>query len=155
MKRSTWFVGASAAIALVVVAGFVDVSLRQSPFETAISKSDHIVLSEVSKKKIDKAYVICPYAEQESFTKLGFHEKDIYSIRNNSQAWETHSGLALKYDSGDTDVVYFRPTKIDACPGKLAGNPPEVDPNATIRVDEVTKKFANPDREATVRVLRY
>lgn len=154
MIQKKWFAGLVILLAIIAISTFITVSHSQTSYSDEISKSNHIVLSEVSKKKIDKAYVICPYADQLSFTKLGFREKDIYSIQNNYQAWETHSGLALKYEDGETEVVYFNPTKIDACPGNPKGSPPEIDPDATIRIDEMTKKFANPDREVAIKVLR-
>lgn len=152
-SRKKWLIGGLIGFVVVLVGAFAFSAVTESPYTKAIMKSDEIVLSEVADRDIAQAYVVCPYAEGHTFAELGFDPKSFYSIDNNFRAWETHSGLAIKYQDGSTEVVYFSPTEIDACSEFATGNPPELDPDATIRIKQVQKKFANPERDETVRVL--
>lgn len=101
---------------------------------------------------VERAYVFCPYTDKAEAQRLGFDPEDVPGIDDNSQAWETASGIGVI--AGDrAEIEWFDPRKVDACgPGVEAYG--EIDPAAPVQTATESREFADGET-AEVTVLRF
>ena len=109
-------------------------------------------VADVAGSDVERAYVFCPYMDKAEAQPLGFDPDDVPGIDDNSQAWETASGIGVI--TGDrAEIEWFDPRKVDACgPGVEAYG--EIDPAAPVRGTAETREFADGET-VEVTVLRF
>ena len=101
---------------------------------------------------VERAYVFCPYTDKAEAQRLGFDPDSVPGIDDNSQAWETASGIGVI--AGDrAEIEWFDPRKVDAC-GPGVEPYQEIDPAATVRGSAETREYAGGET-AEVTVLRF
>ena len=126
---------------------------RQSPLEEAALAGEPFTLDRVLGGEVAKAYAFCEYTDKNVGAGLGFDPDDFFSMDDNYSAWETHTGIGVRYSDGrDPEVEWFDPRSVDACPeGKASGE--EIDPRAEIGVNKQEREFNAKTHE--VAVLSY
>ena len=87
-------------------------------------------VADVAGPDVERAYVFCPYTDKAEAQRLGFDPGDVPGIDDNSQAWETASGIGV-ISSGSAEIEWFDPRKVDAC-GPGVEPYQEIDPAATV-----------------------
>lgn len=104
-------------LVLIAAAVAVGAGLRSkgAKIERYIQQNDQIIVAEQFDKPIEFAFLICEYAEASQYQEFGFNPNDFYSINNNSHRWETYTGMAVIFDDAETEVLYFDPTRVNAC----------------------------------------
>lgn len=109
-------------------------------------------VADVAGPDVERAYVFCPYTDKAEAQRLGFDPDDVPGIDDDSQAWETASGIGVI--AGDrAEIEWFDPRKVDAC-GAGAEAYGEIDPAATVRTATESREFADGET-AEVTVLRF
>ena len=109
-------------------------------------------VADVAGPDVERAYVFCPYTDRAEAQRLGFDPGDVPGIDDNSQAWETASGIGVVYQDS-AEIEWFDPRKVDACsPGVEPYQ--EIDPAATVRTATESREFADGET-AEVTVLRF
>ena len=109
-------------------------------------------VADVAGADVERAYVFCPYSDKAEAQRLGFDPGDVPGIDDNSQAWETASGIGVI--TGDrAEIEWFDPRRVDAC-GAGAEAYGEIDPAATVRTATESREFADGET-AEVTVLRF
>ena len=109
-------------------------------------------VADVAGSEVERAYVFCPYTDKAEAQRLGFDPGDVPGIDDNSQAWETASGIGVI--TGDrAEIEWFDPRKVDAC-GRGVEPYQEIDPAATVRGSAETREYAGGET-AEVTVLRF
>lgn len=109
-------------------------------------------VADVAGPDVERAYVFCPYTDKAEAQSLGFDPDSVPGIGDNSQAWETASGIGVI--TGDrAEIEWFDPRRVDACgPGVEAYG--EIDPAATVHTATESREFADGET-AEVTVLRF
>ena len=109
-------------------------------------------VADVAGPGVERAYVFCPYTDRAEAQRLGFDPGDVPGIDDNSQAWETASGIGVIV--GDrAEIEWFDPRKVDACgPGVKPYQ--EIDPEAPVHTATESREFADGET-AEVTVLRF
>ena len=109
-------------------------------------------VADVAGPDVERAYVFCPYTDKAEAQRLGFDPGDVPGIDDNSQAWETASGIGV-IAGGRAEIEWFDPRKVDAC-GSGVEAYGEIDPAATVRGSAETREYAGGET-AEVTVLRF
>ena len=109
-------------------------------------------VADVAGPGAERAYVFCPYTDKDEAQRLGFDPGDVPGIDDNSQAWETASGIGV-IAGGRAEIEWFDPRKVDAC-GQGVEPYQEIDPAATVRGSAETREYAGGET-AEVTVLRF
>lgn len=109
-------------------------------------------VADVAGPDVERAYVFCPYTDRAEAQRLGFDPDDVPGIDDNTQAWETASGIGV-IAGGRAEIEWFDPRKVDAC-GPGVEPYQEIDPAATVRGSAETREFAGGET-AEVTVLRF
>ena len=109
-------------------------------------------VADVAGPGVTAAYVFCPYTIKAEAQRLGFDPGDVPGIDDNSQAWETASGIGV-IAGGRAEIEWFDPRKVDAC-GPGVEPYQEIDPAATVRGTAETREYAGGET-AEVTVLRF
>lgn len=109
-------------------------------------------VADVAGPDVERAYVFCPYTVKDEAQRLGFDPGDVPGIDDNSQAWETASGIGV-IAGGRAEIEWFDPRKVDAC-GPGVEPYQEIDPAATVRGSAETREYAGGET-AEVTVLRF
>ena len=109
-------------------------------------------VADVAGPGVERAYVFCPYTDKAEAQRLGFDPDSVPGIDDNSQAWETASGIGVIV--GDrAEIEWFDPRKVDACgPGVKPYQ--EIDPAAPVQTATESREFADGET-AEVTVLRF
>lgn len=109
-------------------------------------------VADVAGPGVTAAYVFCPYTIKAEAQRLGFDPGDVPGIDDNSQAWETASGIGV-IAGGRAEIEWFDPRKVDAC-GPGVEPYQEIDPAATVRGNVEPREYAGGET-AEVTVLRF
>lgn len=109
-------------------------------------------VADVAGADVERAYVFCPYSDKAEAQRLGFDPGDVPGIDDNSQAWETASGIGV-IAGGRAEIEWFNPRKVDAC-GPGVEPYQEIDPAAMVRTATESREFADGET-AEVTVLRF
>ena len=109
-------------------------------------------VADVAGPGVERAYVFCPYTDKDEAQRLGFDPGDVPGIDDNSQAWETASGIGV-IAGGRAEIEWFDPRKVDAC-GSGVEAYGEIDPAATVRTATESREFADGET-VEVTVLRF
>lgn len=139
-----------AAASVLVLAG-CGAHGTEMGLEDAALAGDFTV-ADVAGPDVERAYVFCPYTDKAEAQRLGFDPSDVPGIDDNSQAWETASGIGV-IAGGRAEIEWFDPRKVDAC-GPGVEPYQEIDPAATVRTATESREFAD-DETAEVTVLRF
>lgn len=145
--------GLGAAIALVAVTALSGCSTSQDPLTQAALQGEPFTIADVVGDSVEKAYVFCQYTTPELGEDLGFQADDFFSMDDNPQAWETHTGIGTLVQDGSSQVEWFDPREVSACEGTIQSGT-EVDPRQQITVQKETREFAD-GKSAEVAVLSY
>jgi len=141
----------SLAVASVFVLAGCGANGTELGLEDAALAGDFTV-ADVAGSDVERAYVFCPYTDKAEAQRLGFDPGDVPGIDDNSQAWETASGIGVI--TGDrAEIEWFDPRRVDAC-GPGVEPYQEIDPAATVRGTAETREFADGET-AEVTVLRF
>ena len=109
-------------------------------------------VADVAGPDVERAYVFCPYTDRAEAQRLGFDPGDVPGIDDNSQAWETASGIGVVYQDS-AEIEWLDPRKVDACsPGVEPYQ--EIDPAAPVHTATESREFADGET-AEVTVLRF
>ena len=109
-------------------------------------------VADVAGPDVERAYVFCPYTDKAEAQRLGFDPEDVPGIDDNTQAWETASGLGV-IAGGRAEIEWFDPRKVDACgPGVKPYQ--EIDPAAPVQTATESRDFADGET-AEVTVVRF
>jgi len=109
-------------------------------------------VADVAGPGVTAAYVFCPYTIKAEAQRLGFDPGDVPGIDDNSQAWETASGIGV-IAGGRAEIEWFDPRKVDAC-GPGVEPYQEIDPAATVRGNVEPREYAGGET-VEVTVLRF
>lgn len=109
-------------------------------------------VADVAGPDVERAYVFCPYTDKAEAQRLGFDPDSVPGIDDNSQAWETASGIGV-IAGGRAEIEWFNPRKVDAC-GPGVEPYQEIDPAATVHGSAETREYAGGET-AEVTVLRF
>lgn len=109
-------------------------------------------VADVAGPDVERAYVFCPYTDKAEAQRLGFDPDDVPGIDDNTQAWETASGIGV-IAGGRAEIEWFDPRKVDAC-GPGVEPYQEIDPAATVRGSAETREYGGGET-AEVTVLRF
>ena len=109
-------------------------------------------VADVAGPDVERAYVFCPYTDKAEAQRLGFDPDDVPGIDDNTQAWETASGIGV-IAGGRAEIEWFDPRKVDAC-GPGVEPYQEIDPAATVRGSAETRENGGGET-AEVTVLRF
>ena len=109
-------------------------------------------VADVAGPDVERAYVFCPYTDKAEAQRLGFDPDSVPGIDDNSQAWETASGIGV-IAGGRAEIEWFDPRKVDAC-GPGVEPYQEIDPAATVRGSAETREYGGGET-AEVTVLRF
>lgn len=140
-----------AAVASVFVLAGCGAHGAELGLEDAALAGDFTV-ADVAGPDVERAYVFCPYTDKAEAQSLGFDPDDVPGIDDNSQAWETASGIGV-IASGSAEIEWFDPRKVDAC-GPGVEPYQEIDPAATVRGSAETREYSGGET-AEVTVLRF
>ena len=109
-------------------------------------------VADVAGPDVERAYVFCPYTDKAEAQRLGFDPDSVPGIDDNSQAWETASGIGVI--AGDrAEIEWFDPREVDAC-GPGVEPYQEIGPAATVHTATESREFADGET-AEVTVLRF
>ena len=140
-----------AAVASVLALAGCGAHGTELGLEDAALAGDFTV-ADVAGPDVERAYVFCPYTDKAEAQRLGFDPDSVPGIDDNSQAWETASGIGVVYQDS-AEIEWFDPRKVDACsPGVEPYQ--EIDPAATVRTATESREFADGET-AEVTVLRF
>ena len=140
-----------AAVASVLALAGCGAHGAELGLEDAALAGDFTV-ADVAGPDVERAYVFCPYTDKAEAQRLGFDPDSVPGIDDNSQAWETASGIGVVYQDS-AEIEWFDPRKVDACsPGVEPYQ--EIDPAATVRTATESREFADGET-AEVTVLRF
>ncbi len=131
-----------AALALLPLLAGCSPSTGGKITDTVLSTQESFSLSEVFEEPISEAYVFCTYADEERGEELGFDRKSFYSIDRDYMAWETNTGIGVKFRDEEKEplVEWFSPTRINSCPS--AGDAyRKIDPEGPITIEMEKVKF--------------
>ena len=140
-----------AAVASVFVLAGCGAHGTEMGLQDAALAGDFTVV-DVAGSEVERAYVFCPYTDKAEAQRLGFDPGDVPGIEDNSQAWETASGIGV-IAGGRAEIEWFDPRKVDAC-GQGVEPYQEIDPAATVRGSAETREYAGGET-AEVTVLRF
>ena len=140
-----------AAVASVFVLAGCGAHGAELGLEDAALAGDFTV-ADVAGSDVERAYVFCPYTDKAEAQRLGFDPGDVPGSDDNSQAWETASGIGV-IASGSAEIEWFDPRKVDAC-GPGVEPYQEIDPAATVRGSAETREYSGGET-AEVTVLRF
>ena len=140
-----------AAVASVFVLAGCGAHGTEMGLQDAALAGDFTV-ADVAGSDVERAYVFCPYTDKAEAQRLGFDPGDVPGIDDNSQAWETASGIGV-ISSGSAEIEWFDPRNVDAC-GPGVEPYQEIDPAATVRGSVETREYAGGET-AEVTVLRF
>ncbi|MBF4547796.1 hypothetical protein IRY31_06875 [Corynebacterium afermentans subsp. lipophilum] len=140
-----------AAVASVFVLAGCGAHGAELGLEDAALAGDFTV-ADVAGPDVERAYVFCPYTDKAEAQRLGFDPDDVPGIDDNTQAWETASGIGV-IAGGRAEIEWFDPRKVDAC-GPGVEPYQEIDPAATVRGSAETREYGGGET-AEVTVLRF
>ena len=109
-------------------------------------------VADVAGPDVERAYVFCPYTDKAEAQRLGFDPDDVPGIDDNTQAWETASGIGV-IAGGRAEIEWFDPRKVDAC-GLEVEPYQEIDPAAPVRTATESREFAGGET-VEVTALRF
>ena len=140
-----------AAVASVLALAGCGAHGAELGLEDAALAGDFTV-ADVAGPDVERAYVFCPYTDKAEAQRLGFDPDDVPGIDDNTQAWETASGIGV-IAGGRAEIEWFDPRKVDACgPGVKPYQ--ETDPAAPVQTATESREFADGET-AEVTVLRF
>lgn len=143
---------AGLALGCVALAGCSTEKSTDLGFAAAAQEGTPFTVSQVADEHAERAYFFCPYTDKAQAEALGFDPDDVYSINDNSQRWETWSGIGVIFSDDRTPAIeWFDPSIIDACPGATTGD--ELDVNAPITPTVEPVEFAGDDSPTDVIAL--
>ena len=129
---------AGLALGCVALAGCSTEKSTDLGFAAAAQEGTPFTVSQVAGEHAERAYLFCPYTDKAQAEALGFDPDDVYSINDDSQRWETWSGIGVIFSDDRTPAIeWFDPSVIDACPGATTGDPIDVDAPITPTVQPV------------------
>lgn len=135
---------AALALGCVALAGCSTGKSTDLGFAAAAQEGEPFTVSQVAGDSAERAYRFCPYTDKAQAEALGFSPDDVYSINDNSQRWETWSGIGVIFNDDRTPAIeWFDPSIIDACPGATTGD--ELDVNVPITPTVQPVEFAGED----------
>ena len=135
---------AGLALGCVALAGCSTEKSTDLGFAAAAQEGTPFTVSQVAGEHAERAYFFCPYTDKAQAEALGFDPDDVYSINDNSQRWETWSGIGVIFSDDRTPAIeWFDPSIIDACPGATTGD--ELDVNAPITPTVQPVEFADDE----------
>lgn len=135
---------AALALGCVALAGCSTEKSTDLGFAAAAQEGTPFTVSQVAGEHAERAYVFCPYTDKAQAEALGFNPDDVYSINDDSQRWETWSGIGVIFsDDRKPAIEWFDPSIIDACPGATTGD--ELDVDAPITPTVQTVEFAGDE----------
>ena len=140
-----------AAVASVLALAGCGAHGTELGLEDAALAGDFTV-ADVAGPDVERAYVFCPYTDKAEAQRLGFDPDSVPGIDDNSQAWETASGIGV-IAGGRAEIEWFDPRKVDAC-GPGVEPYQEIDPAATVRGSAETREYGGGET-AEVTVLRF
>lgn len=143
---------AALALGCVALAGCSTGKSTDLGFAAAAQDGTPFTVSQVAGDSAERAYLFCPYTDKAQAEALGFNPDDVYSINNNSQRWETWTGIGVIFNDDRTPAIeWFDPSVIDACPGATTGD--ELDVNAPITPTVEPVEFAGDEGPTDVIAL--
>ena len=139
-----------AAASVLVLAGCGEHGTEMGLEDAALAGD--FTVADVAGPDVERAYVFCPYTDKAEAQRLGFDPEDVPGIHDNSQAWETASGIGV-IAGGRAEIEWFDPRKVDAC-GPGVEPYQEIDPAAAVRGSAENREYAGGET-AEVTVLRF
>ena len=132
------------ALGCVALAGCSTGKSTDLGFAAAAQEGTPFTVSQVAGASTERAYLFCPYTDKAQAEALGFNPDDVYGINDNSQRWETWSGIGVIFSDDRTPAIeWFDPSIIDACPSAATGD--ELDVNAPITPTVEPVEFAGDE----------
>lgn len=143
---------AALAVGCVALAGCSTGKSTDLGFAAAAQDGTPFTVSQVAGEHAERAYLFCPYTDKAQAEALGFNPDDVYSINNNSQRWETWTGIGVIFSNDRAPAIeWFDPSIIDACPGATTGD--ELDVNTPITPTVEPVEFAGDEEPTDVIAL--
>lgn len=140
-------------IAITCVLATAGCGTQEMPLTQAALDGEAFTVEQVLDSSVERAYVFCPYTSKEFGEQLGFNPDDFHGINDNPQAWETETGIGVLFEDGSSQVEWFDPREVNACPDATQSGT-EIAADSPISVSLETREFAN-GKTSEVAVLKY